>query len=151
MLITVIFGWCKNSNIEEKISEQLKLSDDVISDLTLDHSSPHRILNDADPLKYPELCICNANKENNESPTGFYCVMPNATGYKLAGKTKPADNNYEYMEVYDDTKIPNYIMWDITYENIKMHSYKVHDLVPFEDHIGHTPYIREFDTLTITK
>ena len=91
------------------------------------------------------------NKENNESPTGFYCVMPNATGYKLAGKTKPADNNHEYMEVYDDTKIPNYIMWDISYDNIKMHSYKVHDLVPFEDHIGHTPYIREFDTLTITK
>lgn len=67
MLITVIFGWCKNSNIEEKISEQLKLSDDVISNLTLDHSSPHRILNDTDPLKYPELCICNANKENNET------------------------------------------------------------------------------------
>lgn len=91
------------------------------------------------------------NKENVQSSTGFYTVMPNATGYKLAGKAKPHANNHEYMEVYDDTKIPNYIMWDITYESIKMHSYKIHDLVPFEDHIGHTPYIREFDTLTITK
>lgn len=91
------------------------------------------------------------NKENVQSPTGFYSVMPNATGYKLAGKAKPDSNNHEYMEVYDDTEIPNYIMWDITYDSIKMHSYKVHDLVPFEDHIGHTPYIREFDTLTITK
>lgn len=91
------------------------------------------------------------NKENVQSSTGFYSVMPNATGYKLAGKAKPHANNHEYMEVYDDTEIPNYIMWDITYESIKMHSYKVHDLVPFEDHIGHTPYIREFDTLTITK
>lgn len=91
------------------------------------------------------------NKENVQSDTGFYCVMPNATGYKLSGKTSPDPNNHEYMEVYDDTKVPNYIMWDITYDNIKMHSYKIHDLVPFEDHEGHTPYIKEFDTLTITK
>lgn len=91
------------------------------------------------------------NKENNQSPTGFYSVMPNATGYKLSGKTKPAANNHEYMEIYDDTEIPNYIMWDISHERIQMHSYKIYDLVPFEDHIGHEPYIEEFDTLTITK
>lgn len=66
MLITIILGWCKNSNTEEKLSKQLKLSNDIISDLTLDHSSPHRILNDTDPIKYPELCICNTMKGNDE-------------------------------------------------------------------------------------
>lgn len=34
--------------------------------MTLDHSSPHRILNDADPINYPELCICKCSNGNNE-------------------------------------------------------------------------------------
>ena len=64
MLVTIIFGWCKD-NRSKKLSEQLKLSDDIISCLTLDHSSPHKILNDTDPINYPELCICNCSNGNN--------------------------------------------------------------------------------------
>ena len=65
MPVTIILGWRKNK--EEKLSKQLKLSNDTISDLTLNHSSPYRILNDTDPIKYPELCICNSlNKDNEE-------------------------------------------------------------------------------------
>ena len=44
------------------------------------------------------------NKENNQSPTGFYSLMINACGYKLDGKTAPASNNSEYMDIYDDAK-----------------------------------------------
>ena len=66
MLITIIFGWCRSGS-NEKISKQLELSDKDINDLTLDHSSPYKILNDTDPIKYPELCICNSsNKDNKE-------------------------------------------------------------------------------------
>lgn len=91
------------------------------------------------------------NKENRESPTGFYCVMGQAAGFKLAGKTKPASNNHEYMEIYDDTKVPCYIVWNVTHDRIQMESYKVHNIVPFETNIGKTPEVEKFDTLTITK
>lgn len=66
MLLTIIFGWCKNGNIDKKLSKQLNLSNDIIYNMTLDSFSPHRILNDTDPINYPELCICNCFNGNNE-------------------------------------------------------------------------------------
>jgi hypothetical protein len=89
--------------------------------------------------------------ENRESSTGFYTVMGQAAGNKLKGKAPIATNNHEYMEVYDDTKVPCYIMWHVTHENIVMKAYKVHNVYPIEDSVGKTPEIEMFDTFTITK
>lgn len=91
------------------------------------------------------------NGENQQSSTGFYCIMGQAAGFKLSGKTKPAPNNHEYMEIYDDTKVPCYIYWKVTYDKIEMESYKVHNIVPFETNIGKKPLVEKFDTLMITK
>ena len=92
------------------------------------------------------------NGENRQSPTGFYTVMGQATGFKLAGKSPTASNNHEWLEVYNDNKIPMYIHWEITYDNIKMNCYRVEDLVPYEENIGKTPRVTPFDEgFVITK
>ena len=85
------------------------------------------------------------NGENRQSDTGFYTVMGQATGYKLKGKTEEAPNNTEWMEVYSTNQIPMYIHWEVTYEKIKMNCYRVEDLIPYEENIGKTPKVVEFD------
>ena len=85
------------------------------------------------------------NGENRESSTGFYTVMGQATGFKLAGKTPEASNNHEWMAVYNNNQIPMYIHWEITYEKIKMNCYRIEDLIPYEENVGKTPRITTFD------
>ena len=97
------------------------------------------------------------NKENNQSPTGFYSLMINACGYKLDGKTAPASNNSEYMDVYDDAKVPNFGRLEITYNQISFKAYKIYDVVPFtltpygDNSDTKVPRIEQFDSLIITK
>ena len=49
------------------------------------------------------------------------------------------------MEVYSTNQIPMYIHWEVTYEKIKMNCYRVEDLIPYEENIGKTPKVVEFD------
>ena len=97
------------------------------------------------------------NKENNQSPTGFYSLMINACGYKLDGKTAPASNNSEYMDIYDDAKVPNFGRFEITYDKITFKAYKIYDVVPFtltpygDNSDTKVPRIEQFDSLIITK
>lgn len=94
-----------------------------------------------------------ANFANVESPTGFYCVMSQACGYKLAGLTNIASNYKEWNAFYKDEKNhPGYIMWNVTYNQIAMHVYEIRDVMPPEQNIGKSPYKVEYDTgFVITK
>ena len=90
--------------------------------------------------------------ESRTSKQGVNYIMTQACGYKLKGKTTPADpapwraysfRNYE----------PMYVMLSITYDKITVDVYEIRNIVPLSDpkNDGATPYRELVDQIVIQK
>ena len=84
----------------------------------------------------------------NESE-GTYYVMCNATGFKLSGKETLISPEPDWYGKAGFTAGPNYIMWEVTRDVIRMKSYYISGMTPFELYDGGPLSRVEYDTLEI--
>ena len=79
MLVTIVFGWCNKTKNDKStkgknlgfLTDQLFLSENVKQELLIKHNSLYKILNETDPIKYPELCISYNKNKNDEEQEYF--------------------------------------------------------------------------------
>ena len=94
-----------------------------------------------------------ADGTDQESPTGFYTVMSQATGSKLMGKTTVPTGGLASMpwcETFNQNQEPTYCTWEITNEKMVMKAYCISNILP--TYLGsEPPLVTEFDSLEITK
>lgn len=82
---------------------------------------------------------------------GVVYVMTQATGFKISGKQVPTPGAI-WPAFIDRQGHPCYIMWEISYDAINMHSYRLMNILPLIDNVGKEVESIEFDTgFSITK
>ena len=91
-------------------------------------------------------------RDTLDPENGVYYVMCQATGFKNSGKTVPTpDDQAIWRAHYTKPGDPCYILWDITWDTITMHPYRVANIHPPEANLNTIPYKIPFDTeLVIT-
>lgn len=102
----------------------------------------HRYTRTAPIIRWEPATKTVVVKKTESDPHGVVYVMCPATGYKTMGKAKqdtPDKNNVaEWQLVYKVIGDPGYIMWDVTYNQIKMRSYRLTGIHPLEESEGLT-------------
>lgn len=81
---------------------------------------------------------------------GTYYVMCQATGFKTAGK-QAEDQVAPYRARFDKLAFPCYILWEISYDKIKMFPYRLLNIIPLIDNVDkevdRLPYDEGFEIL----
>lgn len=91
--------------------------------------------------------MTDAGEDTLDPENGVYYVMSQATGYKNSGKTIPTPEDQAiWRAYYTKPGDPCYIMWDITWDTITMHPYRVANIHPPEANENTIPYKIPFDT-----
>ena len=80
---------------------------------------------------------------------GTYYVMSNATGYKLSGKESPISPTPIWYAHAGYPAGPNYIMWEATEDVIRMTSYYIDGMIPYDLYNGGPLSKVVYDTVEI--
>ena len=84
-----------------------------------------------------------------DEANGTYYVMSNATGYKLSGKESPISPTPIWYAHAGYPAGPNYIMWEVTRDVIRMTSYYIDGMIPYELYNGGPLSKVAYDTVEI--
>lgn len=83
---------------------------------------------------------------------GVYYVMSQATGFKTGGKQRIDPDNRAWVALHSMEGVPCYMMWDITWDNIKLRPYRLMNILPLIDNVNTEVEALPFDEgFTITK